>query len=195
MKNNEKFKKPKAFISCSVRPEDHKFITAIEHVVKKYGFEPTGTVGRHVNYAEHIPVSMEKEIEDCDILVIAASPRYLQSELKTGKKPSYAIPEMLHVESAMAHTSKKPIVAFVLEGVNVGSFIPSIIQYFIVDSFTYKIQSSKQLKPFFKDLHGKVAKRINKRNKEAFKWLLVVGFAIYGIYTFIQKLYSKVKTS
>jgi hypothetical protein len=54
--------KRKAFIGCSVRPEDNQFNAAIEKIVKKYGFEPCGTVGRHVNYAEPITNSMNRMV-------------------------------------------------------------------------------------------------------------------------------------
>lgn len=188
MKN---YSKPKAFISCSVRPEDQAFNKAVERVVKRYGFEPTGTVGLHVNYAEPIPVSMEKEIEVCDILVVAASPRYLQSEIKSDTKPSYAIPEMLHVESAMAYKAKKPIVAFVQQGVNVGGFLPHITQYFTVDSKTYKVHSKRQLKPFFNDLHVRVEKSIKGKDKESFGWFTIFGLAAIGLYTVVKNLFFK----
>ncbi|RUT72932.1 hypothetical protein [Ancylomarina longa] len=178
--------KPKAFISCSVRDEDLKFNTAIEKVVKRYGFEPCGTVGRHVNYAEPISDSMKKEIQACDILVVAAPPRYIQSEISDKANLTYAIPEMIQVESAMAHSFEKPVVAFVQDGVNIGNFIPNITQYFLVDAQTYKVKASRQLKPFFKDLHKRVAVSIKEKDKEAFGWLVLFSFAVVGIYTAIK---------
>ncbi|MBI9056979.1 MAG: hypothetical protein JEZ01_04330 [Labilibaculum sp.] len=187
--------KPKAFISCSVREEDLEFNAAIEKIVKKYGFEPCGTVGRHVNYAEPISDSMKKEIEQCDILVAAAPPRYLQSEISNLEKLVYAVPEMIQVESAMAYSHGKPIVAFVQDGVNVGSFIPNVTQYFLVDPESFKVNGNKQLKPCFKDLHKRVAVSIKEREKEAFGWLVVFSFAVVGVYTFIKWIRRRFTTS
>jgi hypothetical protein len=43
----EEDKKPKAFISCSLRKEDQKYITMVTSIVKLMGFVPTATVGKY----------------------------------------------------------------------------------------------------------------------------------------------------
>ncbi|RXQ97412.1 hypothetical protein EO244_00555 [Ancylomarina salipaludis] len=184
--------KPKAFISCSVRDEDKKFNLAVEKIVRKHGFEPCGTVGRYVNYAEPVPVSMKKEIEACDILVVAAPPRFKQTEISSSNT-NISVPEMIYIESAMAYSNEKPVVAFIQEGVSPGNFISSITQYFTVDSTTLKVKEKKQLKPFFTDLHNKVSETIKENKKETALVLVIFGFVVIGICTAANWVYKQFK--
>ncbi|WP_282127001.1 hypothetical protein [Marinifilum flexuosum] len=183
--------KPKAFISCSVREEDQKFNTLVEKIVRKYGFEPCGTVGRHVNYAEPIPISMKREIDRADIVVIAATKRYIQSDIK-GQNQQHAIPEMLHVESGMAYYANKPTVVFAQENVNLGGFIPNITQYFIIDN-NFRVQAGRQLQPFFQDLKQKIANCVQNENFKVAKNVVVGGLAAYGAWQLIKNFFSNEK--
>ena len=45
------------------------------------------------------------------------------------EKTRKGISEMLHVEVGMAIATGRPILAFVLEGTDVGSFLPQTVQY------------------------------------------------------------------
>lgn len=118
----------KAFISCSLREEDRPFIEMVQKILNHYKFEPFGTVGLFsaapMNPAEH----MKENIPKADIVVIVATPRYIQKDLKTGQT-SYGLPEMVHVETGMAIMANKPVIVFVQEGTNIGSFLPNVTQY------------------------------------------------------------------
>lgn len=118
----------KAFISCSLREEDRPFIQLVENILKHYKFEPFGTVGLFsaapMNPVEH----MKENIPKADIVVIVATPRYIQKDLKTGQT-SYGLSEMVHAETGMAIMANKPVIVFVQEGTNVGNVLPNITQY------------------------------------------------------------------
>lgn len=121
-----------AFISCSLRDEDLPFIEFVENILIQHDLKPTGTIGRHsaapLNIAEH----MKSNIPEVDLVVIIATPRYLQRDLKSGKE-SYGLSEMVHVEAGMAYMANKPVVVFVQEGTHVGSFLPNMTQYVILN--------------------------------------------------------------
>ncbi|GAB5566109.1 MAG: hypothetical protein Wins2KO_31720 [Winogradskyella sp.] len=121
-----------AFVSCSLRDEDKSFIQLVEDILIHHKLKPTGTIGRHsaapLNIAEH----MKENIPKADLVVIVATPRYMQKDLKTGKK-SYGLSEMVHVEAGMAYMANKPVVVFVQEGTNVGNFLPNMTQYIILN--------------------------------------------------------------
>lgn len=118
----------KAFLSCSLRIEDKPFVEFVERILKAFKIEPFGTVGLFSAAPTNTAELMKRNIPSAELVVIVATPRYLQRDLK-GKNETTAIPEMLHVESGMAFMTDKPIIVFSKEGTNVGSFIPNITQY------------------------------------------------------------------
>jgi hypothetical protein len=124
--------KPKAFISCSLRNEDKPFIDIVEEILRKHGIEPFGTVGKYTAAPENPAESMKRNIPLADLVVIIATPRYSQRDLKTGNVTS-GLSEMVHVETGMAFAMEKPVVLFVKEGTNVGTFLPNITQYIILN--------------------------------------------------------------
>ena len=134
----------KAFISCSLREEDRPFIQMVERILKHYKFEPFGTVGLFsaapMNPAEH----MKENIPKADIVVIVATPRYIQTDLKTGQK-SYGLSEMVHVETGMAIMANKPVIVFVQEGTNVGSFLPNVTQYITLNGTQNDLNAKSNL--------------------------------------------------
>jgi hypothetical protein len=98
----------RAFTSCSLRKEDDFFISQVEKICIRFGVQPFGTVGRH-DAAPTSPVQlMFQNIPSSDLIVIAATPRYLQKDLQTQQTYS-GLSEMLHVEAGMAFASNKPI--------------------------------------------------------------------------------------
>ena len=118
----------KAFISCSLREEDKPFVELIEKILKKSKIRPFGTVGRFSVSPENPVELMKKNIPQADFVVICATPRYLQKDLHNDTI-TYGLPEMVHVETGMAFMADKPVVVFVKDGTDVGSFIPNITQY------------------------------------------------------------------
>lgn len=95
-----RFVKPRAFISTSLRRKDEPFVELTEKLARKHGFQPYGTVGRHI--AAPIPIvdKMLVELQNSDCSIIAATPRYLQYDVEDNqKKEIKAVTEMIHVFS------------------------------------------------------------------------------------------------
>lgn len=122
----------KAFVSCSLREEDKQFIDLVEDILKKHGIQPFGTVGKYSVSPENPVETMKKNIPLADLVVIVATPRYKQTDLKTGRV-TQGLSEMVHVETGMAFAMNKPVVVFVKEGTDVGTFLPNITQYVILN--------------------------------------------------------------
>ncbi len=118
-----------AFISCSLRKEDRSFVDSVEAITRRFGFHPMGTVGRYTAAPRPIWEQMRDEIQAADCIILAATPKYIQQDIYDRRETGRGIPEMLHVEVGMAVATGRPILAFVLEGTNVGSFLPQTVQY------------------------------------------------------------------
>lgn len=123
---------PKAFISCSVRENDAAFVNMIESVVRTFKFKPDFTVGRYKNSAEPVTETMRKGIEQSDCLIAIITPRYKQVDINNPERSFEGPSEMIHSEIAAANQMKKPIIAFVKEGTDPGSYLPIVTQYFVV---------------------------------------------------------------
>ncbi len=126
---DKKPRRPRAFISRSIRPEDEAFANLVARLVHHFGFDPVGTVGKHEAAPRPIWEQMRDGIKTADCIVLAATPRYLQQDLHDREKTGKGISELLHVEVEMAVMAERPILAFVQEGTNVGAFLPSAVQY------------------------------------------------------------------
>ena len=118
----------KAFVSCSLRAEDEPFVDFICSILKAYNIKPFGTVGKFSASPENPITLMNKNIKNADIVVICATPRYIQKDIQNGNE-SNGLSEMIHVETGMAIAYGKPVVAFVKEGTNVGNALANITQY------------------------------------------------------------------
>lgn len=117
-----------AFISCSLRKEDEDFVNYIERILRAQDINPVGTVGKHDASTDNPAVLMKRNIENADMVVIAATKRYFQKDMNN-KKESTGISEMIQVEAGMAYAMNKPLVVFVENGTDVGNFIPNVTQY------------------------------------------------------------------
>lgn len=122
-------RKPRAYISCSLRPEDKAFVNLVEAITSQFGFQPTGTVGKYSGAPNPIWEQMRDGIKSADCIILAATPRCIQQDIHDRKKTGKGISEMLHVEVGMAVATERPVLAFVLEGTDVGSFLPQTVQY------------------------------------------------------------------
>ena len=118
----------RAFVSCSLRDEDRPFVDFVCSILESYHIQPFGTVGKLYAAPENPVVSMDKNINNADIVVICATPRYIQQDIHNGKE-SQGLSEMIHVETGMSYAYDKPVVVFVEKGTNVGGAIPNITQY------------------------------------------------------------------
>lgn len=121
-----------AFVSCSLREEDKPFIDLVEKILDRHHIKPVGTVGKYAASPINPTKHMKQNIPLADIVVIVATPRYLQKDLQTGQA-SYGLSEMVHVETGMAYMAGKPVVVFVQEGTHVGNFLPNITEYIVLN--------------------------------------------------------------
>lgn len=121
-----------AFVSCSLRKEDKPFVEFIERILIAHRIRVFGTVGLYSASPENVAVHMKENIPQSDFVVIVATPRYIQKDLKSGKI-TYGLSEMVHVEAGMAYMAEKPVIAFVKEGTEVGGFLPNVTQFIILN--------------------------------------------------------------
>jgi hypothetical protein len=190
MANAPELLKPvKAFVSCSLREEDQSFNSFVEGILRRNNIEPFGTVGKHSAAPESVAESMRKNIPEADMVVIIATPRYLQQDLKTGKL-SHGLSEMVHVETGMAFALKKPVVVFVQKGTNIGNFLPGITQYIELEGAAVELDGKK-------DLIGKLLETAltfikgikQKQDASAWQRFVLWVLAIYGGYKLLRKLF------
>lgn len=179
-----------AFVSCSLRQEDIPFIDMVERILDRHKIKPFGTVGKYsaspINPAEH----MKQNIPLADIVVIVATPRYLQKDIQTGQV-SYGLSEMVHVETGMAYMAGKPVVVFVQEGTNVGKFLPSITQYIVLNGHQVDLQNKWGLiNSLLNNAYNIVKKIKDNQSSKAFGNFVKTGLAIWGGLTLADKLFS-----
>lgn len=179
-----------AFLSCSLREEDKDFVDYVSAILLQHNIKPVGTVGKHDASPENPAVLIKKNIPNADMLVIAATPRYLQKDITTkGKKKGLS--EMLHVETGMAYVLNKPVIVFAQEGTDVGNFIPNITQYITLDGSKEDFYSKKEL--IFSLLNKAYLKVKEIKGDQSIRKIgtvLVIGLAIYGGYKLIEKLFK-----
>ncbi|TAF08822.1 MAG: hypothetical protein EAZ75_10060 [Flavobacteriia bacterium] len=128
MADTEKKYAAKAFVSCSLRQKDEKFVNYVCRILEVHNIQAFGTVGKFSASPENPITLMNKNIPLADFVVIVATPRYIQKDLTTGII-THGLSEMVHVETGMAIAHGKPAVVFVQEGTNIGNAIPNITQY------------------------------------------------------------------
>ena len=187
----EKYFVARAFVSCSLREEDKPFVKYVLNILKKFRIEPFGTVGMlsaaPMNIAEH----MKTNIPIADIVVIVATPRYLQQDLKTGQL-SYGLPEMVHVEAGMAFMSDKPVIVFLQQGTHIGSFLPNITEYIELNGQPYDLQvKSGLINSLFGNACSIVTKKKNDQQSKEMGNFINVGLAIVGGLTLAESIFSE----
>lgn len=185
----------RAFVSCSLRQEDKPFIDYVENILLAYNIEPFGTVGRYSASPENPAILMKQNIPNADFVVICATPRYLQMDLQTGIV-TYGLSEMIHIETGIAYANDKPVIVFVQDGTNVGTFIPNITQYIML---TGTSEDFKLKQPLISSLLNsaymiavEIKNKINESDglKTTGK-VIVTGLAIYGAYELIKRIFKK----
>lgn len=179
-----------AFISCSLRPEDEHFINLVEKILEDHRIKPIGTVGKYsvapMNPAEH----MRLNIPLADMVVIVATPRYLQKDLKT-EQFTYGLSEMVHVETGMAFMANKPVVVFVQEGVHVGNFLPNISEYNVLNGELIDLQNKWSLiNSLIGSAYSIVKSLKENESSKAFGNIVKTGLAIVGGFAIVDSLFS-----
>lgn len=185
----------KAFISCSLREEDRPFIQMVERILNHYKFEPFGTVGLFsaapMNPAEH----MKENIPKADIVVIVATPRYIQKDLKTGQT-SYGLSEMVHVETGMAIMANKPVIVFVQEGTSIGNFLPNVTQYITLNGSQHDLNAKQNL---ITSLLGNAISIVQNMKSSTFskqaKNFGVKALAVFGGIALLHAIFSSDKNN
>jgi hypothetical protein len=177
-----------AFLSCSLRTEDKQFVEYIERILVAHRIKPFGTVGLFSASPTNTAAHMKKNIPLADIVVIVATPRYLQKDLKTGKI-SYGLSEMIHVETGMAYMAGKPVVAFVQEGTDVGNFLPNVTQYIILNGQQADLSSKWSLiNSLIRNAYGIVRQIKDQEANKSFWGALTTGLAIFGGIKIVESL-------
>lgn len=179
-----------AFISCSLRPEDEPFIGLVERILESHRIKPIGTVGKYsvapINPAEH----MKQNIPLADMVVIVATPRYLQKDLKTGQS-SYGLSEMVHAETGMAFMANKPVVVFVQEGTHVGNFLPNITEYIVLNGEQIDLDNKWSLiNNLINSAYNIVLKLKEGKSSKEIGSYIKTGLAIVGGLAIVNSLFS-----
>ena len=137
-------RRPRAFISCSLRKEDKQFVDFVESILIDNGIEPFGTVGKYSAAPVNPTELMKENIHLADLTIIIATKRYEQRDVMTGRV-TFSPSEMIYSEAAMSFMSNKPVVVFSQEGTDVGSFISNITQFITLDGTKEDFLSKKIL--------------------------------------------------
>lgn len=178
----------KAFISCSLRTEDKPFVDFIERILKAYRILPIGTVGKFSAAPTNTAELMKINIPLADFVVVVATPRYIQKDLIT-ENSKFAISEMLHVESGMAYMADKPLVVFVLEGTDVGNFIPNVTQYITLNGKQTDLEEKWQLiGALLNNTYATVRLIRDQKDNKIFLNTIIHGLAFYGGFKFLESI-------
>ncbi len=139
-----------------------------------------------MNIAEH----MRQNIPLVDFIVIVATPRYIQKDIKTGNK-SLGLSEMVHVEAGMAYMAKKPVLAFVQEGTNGGNFLPNVTQYITLNGRNEDLKNKWELiNDLIRNTFGIIQEIKKQVADKSFLNALTTGLAIFGGYKLFQSFNS-----
>jgi hypothetical protein len=180
---------PTAFISCSLRLEDKSFVDYVERIVVRMGFVPVGTIGRYDAAPKPIWQQMKENIQTADCIVLAATPRYLQQDLSDKLRTGRAMSEMLHTEVAMAVAMDRPVLAFVLEGTDVGSFLPQAVQYITLKRDRSDLLVKWHLiQAYFVNAAAMIQQRQLRENQSGLLKLAVGSLAVFGGITLLNRL-------
>lgn len=183
----------KAFVSCSLREDDKSFNDFVENVLKEQGIVPFGTVGKYSASPENVAESIRKNIPLADLVVIIATPRYIQQDLQS-KSIAHGLSEMVHVETGIAYALNKPVLLFVKEGTNVGNFLPNITQYIVLSGQLEDLTKKYDLIHSLLSNAFVLVKKVRDRQNSAWWWKVVVGvLAIVGALTLVKKAFMSKK--
>jgi|GEM_PF-1795107 len=183
----------KAFVSCSLREEDKQFIDLVEGILRKHGIQPFGTVGKYSVAPENPVETMRTNIPLADLVVIVATPRYQQTDLRTGRV-TQGLSEMVHVETGMAFAMNKPVVVFVKEGTNVGTFLPNITQYITLNGHQNDlVDKYAKIYSLLNSAYLMIKKIKDQQASSGFGQFVWGALAVWGGFKIAQELFSSPK--
>ncbi len=180
----------RAFVSCSLRPEDENFVNYVCRILDFHNIQAFGTVGKFSASPENPIALMNKNIPLADFVVIVATPRYLQKDLATGKI-THGLSEMVHVETGMAIAHGKPVVLFVQEGTHIGNALPNITQYVVLNGQRTDFDAKRKL--IFSLLNNAylfVQKIKSDNTLKSVGKVAVGGLAVYGGIKLLQAIFG-----
>lgn len=184
-----------AFISCSLRQEDRAFVQLVAKVLKSYGLTPFGTIGLFDVRAESIVTSMKSNIQAADLIVVVATPRYVQKDLHNGSE-AQGLSEMIHTEVGMAIASHKPVIAFVQEGTEPSGIIPSITQYIVLKNDIEDVRNKiEQIAALLRNVVTVVFNNRQRANSKELSTLITTGLAFVGGAFILDSLFNETKRS
>jgi hypothetical protein len=110
--------------------------------------------------------------------------------LQTGQI-SYGLGEMVHVETGMAYMANKPVVVFVQEGTHVGSFLPNITEYIVLNGQQIDLVKKWSLiNSLINNAYGIVRKIKESESSKALGNVFKTGLAIFGGLAIADSLFS-----
>lgn len=101
-----KQRRPRAFLSCSLRAEDRSFVKFVAKMIRGFGFIPCRTVGMYSAAPKPLYEQMREGIKAADCIIIAASPRYRQQDISERTKRKKGISEMIPIYGELCNTIK-----------------------------------------------------------------------------------------
>lgn len=186
----------KAFISCSLRPDDEKYVNVVENILRQLNILPFGTVGRHSASPQNPTDLMKTNIKEADMVVIVATPRYNQTDVHNGNSKT-GLSEMIQVESGMASITEKPIVVFSFENCDVGNFLPNVTQYINLEYTQEDLNKKWPLIHSLLDSAYNTAKeKLEESSKSSFSVsnLAKTGLMLYGGFKLFQTILKATET-
>jgi len=169
-----------AFVSCSLRTEDRPFIDLVESILRTHNIIPTGMVGLHDASPVNPTIAMRQNIDKVDLVVIIATPRYLQQDLQSNSI-HYGLSEMVHVETGIAYAFNKPVILFVQEGTYVGSFLPNVTQYIVLNGLQYDLDAKWPLIcSLLQNSHRTVLSQKQQKSRYQLGGFLKAALAVVG---------------
>jgi len=121
-----KQRRPRAFLSCSLRTEDRPFVKFVAKMIKGFGFIPCKTVGMYSAAPKPLYEQMREGIKVTDCLVIAATPRYIQQDISERTTRKKGISEMIYTEAGIAIAFNKPVLVFASDETDIGKLLPTV---------------------------------------------------------------------
>ena len=182
-----------AFISCSLRTEDEPFVRLVEQILIHHKIKPIGTVGRHSARPQNPLVHMRSNINKADMVVVAATTRYMQQDVGTGitlQAPS----EMVQIEAAMAYAKNKPIVVLAHEGTNLGGMFHNITQpIYLSGGRRDLLKKQKLISSLLQSAIPIINRRRLAEGKTAVRNIAVNGLAIGGAIGLLNWIFNRLE--
>ena len=181
----------KAFVSCSLRQEDKSFVNFVESILIDNAIEPFGTAGKYSASPANPTELMKENIHLADVAVIIATKRYEQKDVLSGNV-TFGVSEMIHAEVAMSFMVNKPVVVIAQEGTDVGSFIPNITQFIILDGTLDDLNSKRLLIKSLLSNAREMAENAEESKVSAeFIDFVIKALAVIGGAAILHNIYNK----